>query len=169
MCVASSGWVRVAAGRLPAAVVVDGQTGTDTVREWWGRGIPVVAVAMAGLKPTVPDLLAAGARAVVLETTPASELLAALEAITTGERYLARDVSEQGEWRADSLAGLSAREREVFARLIEGKRTKEIAAELTLSPKTVDTYRATMMAKLGIGDVAGLVRYAVRHRLIEEV
>lgn len=105
----------------------------------------------------------------VLETTPMAELLFALDQIIGGERYLATDVSEQGEWRADPLAGLSNREREVFTLLVEGKRTKEIANDLTLSPKTVDSYRATMMCKLGIHDVAGLVRYAVRHRLIDDV
>ncbi|MCC6586933.1 MAG: response regulator transcription factor [Bryobacterales bacterium] len=166
---APAGWIEAAPGQTPQAVVVDALLGCDVVRDWAVRRIPVAAVAAPGSRPAVPELLEAGARAVVLETTPIAELLLALDRILSGERYLATDVSEQGEWRADPLAGLSNREREVFTYLVEGKRTKDIANCLVLSPKTVDSYRATMMSKLGIHDVAGLVRYAVRHRLIDEV
>lgn len=169
VCAAPAGWTPVPADQTPQAVVVDALAGCDVVRDWSARHVPVAAVATVGARPAVPELLAAGARAVVLETTPIAELLLALDQIVSGERYLATDVSEQGEWRADALAGLSNRERETFLLLVEGKRTKEIANDLSLSPKTVDSYRATMMSKLGIHDVAGLVRYAVRHRLIDEV
>jgi len=55
----------------------------------------------------------------------------------------------------------------VFSLLVEGIRAKEIAARLALSPKTVDTYRASLMRKLAIHDVAGLVRYAVERDLAE--
>ena len=169
VCTAPAGWTPVPHDQAPQAVVVDALAGCDVVRDWSSRRVPVAAVAAVGARPAVPELLAAGARAVVLETTPISELLLALDQIVSGERYLATDVSEQGEWRADPLAGLSNRERETFMLLVEGKRTKEIANDLSISPKTVDSYRATMMSKLGIHDVAGLVRYAVRHRLIDEV
>jgi len=61
---------------------------------------------------------------------------------------------------------LSAREYQVFTLLVEGIRAKEIAARLELSPKTVDTYRASLMRKLDIHDVAGLVKFAISKNLI---
>jgi DNA-binding NarL/FixJ family response regulator len=62
----------------------------------------------------------------------------------------------------DPLQALSAREYQVFTLLVDGIRAKEIAARLELSPKTVDTYRASLMRKLDIHDVAGLVKFAIR-------
>jgi len=59
------------------------------------------------------------------------------------------------------LQALSAREYQVFTLLVDGVRAKEIAARLELSPKTVDTYRASLMRKLDIHDVAGLVKFAI--------
>jgi DNA-binding NarL/FixJ family response regulator len=68
----------------------------------------------------------------------------------------------------DPLASLSERERDVFYYLVEGLRAKEIASQLGISPKTVDTYRAHLMRKLGIDSVAGLVRFAIKGKLISE-
>jgi DNA-binding NarL/FixJ family response regulator len=65
----------------------------------------------------------------------------------------------------DPLQTLSAREHQVFSLLCEGVRAKEIAARLALSPKTVDTYRASLMRKLDIHDVAGLVKFAIQRDL----
>jgi len=65
----------------------------------------------------------------------------------------------------DPFETLSAREHQVFTMLVEGHRAKEIAARLAVSPKTVDTYRASMMRKLDIHDVAGLVKFAITRNL----
>jgi DNA-binding NarL/FixJ family response regulator len=65
----------------------------------------------------------------------------------------------------DPLEMLSAREYQVFTLLVDGIRAKEIAARLELSPKTVDTYRASLMRKLDIHDVAGLVKFAIHRDL----
>jgi DNA-binding NarL/FixJ family response regulator len=65
----------------------------------------------------------------------------------------------------DPLEALSAREYQVFCLLVEGTRAKEIAARLDLSPKTIDTYRASLMRKLDIHDVAGLVKFAIQRDL----
>jgi DNA-binding NarL/FixJ family response regulator len=62
---------------------------------------------------------------------------------------------------------LSAREYQVFSLLVEGLRAKEVAARLDLSPKTVDTYRASLMRKLDIHDLAGLVKFAVQRGLTQ--
>ena len=60
---------------------------------------------------------------------------------------------------------LSPRERETLGLLAQGLSNKEIAARLDLGTRTVDTYRASLMKKLGIHHLAGLVKYALRHRL----
>jgi DNA-binding NarL/FixJ family response regulator len=62
---------------------------------------------------------------------------------------------------------LTPRDRQVLQLVAEGRTTKEIAAELNISPKTAETYRAKIMDKLDIHDTAGLVRYAIRHGLIQ--
>jgi DNA-binding NarL/FixJ family response regulator len=62
----------------------------------------------------------------------------------------------------DPLQRLSSRERQVLQLLAEGHSVAEIAVTLSLSPKTVETYRARMMEKLGIHDLAGLVRFAIQ-------
>jgi PAS domain S-box-containing protein len=63
------------------------------------------------------------------------------------------------------LDSLSARERQVLGLVVQGGTSKEIAAGLRLSPKTVETYRSRIMTKLGVDDLAGLVRFAIRHGL----
>jgi DNA-binding NarL/FixJ family response regulator len=68
--------------------------------------------------------------------------------------------------KEDRLARLSTREREVLQLLAEGRTGTEIAQRLSLSPKTVETYRARLVEKLGIRDVAGLVRFAIQRGII---
>ena len=65
------------------------------------------------------------------------------------------------------VEALSSREFQVFSLLIEGIRAKEIAARLALSPKTVDTYRSSLMRKLDIHDIAGLVKFAIQHNFAD--
>jgi DNA-binding NarL/FixJ family response regulator len=68
----------------------------------------------------------------------------------------------------DPQGSLSERERDVFYYLVEGLRAKEISSRLGISPKTVDTYRANVTRKLGIESVVGLVRFAIKRKLISE-
>jgi DNA-binding NarL/FixJ family response regulator len=74
---------------------------------------------------------------------------------------------EEARRKVDPLASLSSREREVFSLLVNGRRAKDIAEILDISPKTVDTYRASLMRKLNIHDLAGLVRFAIEKKLID--
>jgi DNA-binding CsgD family transcriptional regulator len=66
-----------------------------------------------------------------------------------------------------SLEGLTPRQREILQLLAEGQSTKQMALSLNISPKTVETHRAQLMARLQIHNIAGLVRYAIRHGLIQ--
>ena len=65
----------------------------------------------------------------------------------------------------DPLAALSPREMEVFSHLVNGLRAKDIADLLEISPKTVDTYRASLMRKLKVHDLVGLVKFAIERNL----
>ncbi len=116
--------------------------------------------------------LRAGVRAYVLKSQPTAELLHALREVARGEVYLApgfwRTLVESYQNGEDMvLDPLSPREREVLQLVAEGKTTKEIAGTLGISFKTAETHRANIMAKLDIHETAGLVRYAIRNRLIQ--
>lgn len=114
----------------------------------------------------------AGIRAYVLKTQAAEELIQAIREVSRGGTFLSPGVSHvivnaylaKTDLPPDPL---SPREREVLQLVAEGKTTKEIAAELDLTPKTAESYRAKIMEKLDIHDTAGLVRYAIRQGLIE--
>jgi DNA-binding CsgD family transcriptional regulator len=69
--------------------------------------------------------------------------------------------------KANPLASLSPRERQVLKLVVEGRTSKEIAQVLGVKPGSVDTYRSRIMAKLEINDIANLVRFAIRHGLIK--
>lgn len=125
-------------------------------------------------RKTVIETLRAGASGFVLKSAPGSQLMDALDQILAGGVYVSPQLdlnkivlstSPGRRGAGDPIESLSSREYQVFTLLIDGIRAKEIAARLTLSPKTVDTYRASLMRKLDIHDVAGLVKYAITRDL----
>ena len=131
-----------------------------------------VILALQADRKIVLDILRSGAHAIVLKTGGSRQLFEAFDCIREGGIYLAPQLDLDKIFTAagngksgDPIDNLSARERQVFTLLIEGLRAKEIAARLELSPKTVDTYRASLMRKLDIHDIAGLVKYAIRRNL----
>jgi DNA-binding NarL/FixJ family response regulator len=116
-------------------------------------------------------MLQAGAGAYVLKNEAIEDLVSAIQAVLRGDRFASPAIV-----RRDSVVStrsaqldqqtLSERERAVLRLLAQGRRTKEIAAELGLSPKTVETYRARLMIKLDIDNLSGLVRFAIRAGLV---
>lgn len=78
-------------------------------------------------------------------------------------RYVVTHVDKLSGFGGDPLARLSRRERQVLELVVAGRTSKDIAAQLGVSPATVDTYRRRIMLKLGIQDLPGLVRFAIRH------
>ncbi|MCC6538905.1 MAG: response regulator transcription factor [Bryobacterales bacterium] len=120
-------------------------------------------------RKTVLECLRAGAKGFVLRSCTAADFFYALEQVRNGGVYLAPQVhvgqiftESDPSLPGDPIEQLSSREYQVFTMLVDGIRAKEIAARLDLSPKTVDTYRASLMRKLDIHDVAGLVKFAIR-------
>jgi DNA-binding NarL/FixJ family response regulator len=124
-------------------------------------------------RKTVLEVLRAGACGFLLKTSSAVQMADALSQFMQGGIYVSPQIEVMSLFgdggprnsHEDSIDSLSSREFQVFSFLVEGVRAKEIAARLALSPKTVDTYRSSLMRKLDIHDVAGLVKYAIRNEL----
>jgi DNA-binding NarL/FixJ family response regulator len=134
----------------------------------------VIVLSMHAGETYVAQALRAGVAGYLLKDSAASDLQAALETVGRGGTFLSPAISQQvvashlrGELpSANPLEGLSPRQREVLQLIAEGRSTKEIAADLELSIKTVETHRAQIMERLAIRDVPGLVRFAIRAGLI---
>jgi DNA-binding NarL/FixJ family response regulator len=132
----------------------------------------VIMLSMYAEPEYVRRALKAGAAGYVLKRSAAEEVVAAIRAVHGGTRYLSPRVADSViddyplDEKADLLERLSAREREVLQLLAEGRTGAEIAQRLSLSQKTVETYRARLVEKLGIRDVAGLVKFAIQRGLV---
>lgn len=134
----------------------------------------VVILSMHAGEAYVAQALRAGVSGYLLKDAAAAELELALHSVRRGETYLSPAISKHvvdgflGRASADGdpLAGLTARQREILQLIAEGKSTKEMAAILGVSVKTVETHRAQLMERVGIHDVAGLVRLAIRSGLV---
>ena len=139
--------------------------------------IQIVIYTMYSDKELVIDLFKAGISAYVLKDDPLSDLTIALQAVkgvgtyfsTKAPTILLRHMEELEEQTTskDSFDKLSQREREVFMLLAEGKSIKEIADELYISPKTVESHRYNIMEKLQATSVVDLTKIAIRKKLIE--
>ena len=135
----------------------------------------VIILSMHGTSGHIAQALQAGVRGYLLKAAAGSEVVSAVRAVQAGHRYLSQEIldrviddyldqQEAGEAKG-LLARLTPREREILQLVVEGKTSAEIAGILSLSPKTVETYRSHLMQKLGISDVPGLVKFAIRYGL----
>ena len=115
-----------------------------------------------------------GAAGFLPKSAASTELEQAIQTVIRGDVYISPETSRKtlleygkGATKRDLLATLSPRQREVLRLIAEGRTTKQMAQVLEISVKTVETHRAQLMERLGIHDVAGLVRYAIIVGLIE--
>ncbi|NIO41490.1 MAG: response regulator [Burkholderiales bacterium] len=135
----------------------------------------IIILSMHSTNEHVFRALQAGARGYLLKESAGIEVIKAVRAVHTGHHYLSQEISDQliddyvrqrqASEAKSPLARLSLREREVLQLVAEGKSYAEIADILSLSPKTVETYRSRLMRKLGITDLPTLVRFAIQHGL----
>jgi DNA-binding NarL/FixJ family response regulator len=162
----------------PDIVLMDiglpGLNGVDSTTELL-RHCPSTRVIMLSMyddEDSVVSSIRAGARGYVVKQASSAELLDALRTVARGSSYLSPHVSERllsrirrGEvetmGRHPLLAQLTPREFQVLGLIIEGKASKEIAVILNLGVETVRSYRKTMMKKLSVNNVAGLIRVAL--------
>jgi DNA-binding NarL/FixJ family response regulator len=167
--------VRSAMDARPDIVLMDhgmpllnGTEATRLIRERCSE-TRVIMLSMYSDAVHVYRALQAGATGYIIKRSVAKEVVDAIWAVHRGGRYLSRQLTDvvvdhvvQRTPPDDPLERLSSRERQVLQLLAEGHSVAEIAATLSLSPKTVETYRARMMEKLGIYELAGLVRFAIQ-------
>jgi DNA-binding NarL/FixJ family response regulator len=135
----------------------------------------VLILSMHATSEHIYRALQAGARGYLLKESAGIDVVHAVRAVHAGRRYLSPKISDrlvddyvrqrQVAETTSPLARLSPREREILQLVVEGKSSAEIAGILSLSPKTVETYRSRLMGKLGIGDLPTLVKFAIQHGL----
>jgi DNA-binding NarL/FixJ family response regulator len=151
-----------------------GLTGVEVVRKLRGSGYvgKLLILSISREDSTVMDALRAGADAYLLKDGPSRHLLDAISFVRDGGVYVSPFLRGAGLFTRpeknrpdDPLATLSPREMEVFSYLVNGLRAKDIADLLDISPKTVDTYRASLMRKLNVHDLVGLVKFAIERNL----
>lgn len=137
-------------------------------------GTRVIMLSMHADQRFVLESLRAGAMGYVLKDSPIGELLGAIRTVAKGRRFLSGPLADRmiGEYaglaRDDeptAFSALSPRERQVLQLLAEGTSTKEMASQLQVSVKTVETHRKQIMDKLDMHSVAELTKYAVREGL----
>ncbi len=136
--------------------------------------IRVVILSMHSSEEYVLRALRAGCAGYLLKASAVSELEVAVRAVARGETYLSPAVSKRvvddyvsrTGGAADPLDALTPRQREVLQLAAEGFSSKEIAQRLGVSYRTVEAHRAQLMERLGVHDLAGLVRFAVRVGLV---
>ena len=137
-------------------------------------GVRVLILSVHADEEFVREALRAGARGYLLKDASPAELHLALQAVSAGDLYLSSRVSrtvigdlfEQPRRGGVGATHLTPRQREVLQLIGEGHGTRAVASRLGLSPKTVETHRAHLMKRLGVADVAGLVRHAIRLGLV---
>ena len=152
-----------------------GFTGVETIRKLKSENCrtKLMILSISRAKTAVMEALRAGADAYLLKDGPWRHLMDAVNFVRDGGVYVSPLLrgaglftkTDKGGWGEDPLASLSPREMEVFSYLVNGLRAKDIADLLEISPKTVDTYRASLMRKLNVHDLVGLVKLAIERNL----
>lgn len=168
---------RLIAKLKPQAVITDismpGRNGIDFTRQIHREfpDVKVLVVSMHNETRFIMESLAAGASAYLLKASGFEEISTALKVVLAGQKYIGPDVAEVvvaravAQWLSESqceLPKISSREREVLQLVVEGKSTKEIAASLYVSIKTIETHRRQIMGRLNIPNIAHLTKFAVR-------
>lgn len=169
----------VAARRLnPTIVIMDlvlpDMSGIDAAKRIL-KFLPLARVIMLSARHTIEHVyraLRAGALGYVVKDAPAEELVQAVLAVREGKRYLSPQISSSLDDGAtcyslskSPLERLSIRERDVLHRIVEGGSSTAIGQQLSLSPKTIDTYRSRLMAKLGVCNRSELIRFVIENEL----
>jgi FixJ family two-component response regulator len=144
-------------------VQLPGPSGLDLQRELAGRGarIPIIFLTGRGSIPMSVRAMKEGAVEFLTKPVRSRDLLSAIRAAIAGDRALQEEHRELGSLR-ERYARLTARERQVMARVVAGLLNKQIAGELAASERTIKFHRAHVMQKMQADSLADLVRMAAR-------
>jgi DNA-binding NarL/FixJ family response regulator len=163
--------VEKAAALQPDVVVMDismpNMNGLEATRRIADRA-PAIGIAILSMHSSaemVREAFAAGARGYVLKESAGDEVVRAVRTVAAGRRFVGEGIADRvlAEDTASGIASLTVREREILRLIVNGKSNAQAAAILGLSPRSVETYRARLMQKLGIEDLPTLVKFAIRH------
>jgi DNA-binding NarL/FixJ family response regulator len=175
--------VALAKKGIPDLVIMDvampGMNGLEATRQIVRNlpGTKVLVLTSYGDDDYVAQLLEAGATGYLLKQTAATDLLRAIRKVHQGDTFFSPTIAKRlrqldgettsGKPASGRIARLTSREAEVLQLVAEGFANKQIAAELSISIKTVEKHRQQAMNKLNLHDVAGLTRYAISRGWVE--
>lgn len=138
----------------------------------------IAILSITDSEQVIQEALRAGAKAYILKSDGAKDLIVAIEALQQDRTYFNSRIGQivlngflntgnMPSQKKSILPGLTAREREIVQLLAEGKSTKEVAVTLGVSVKTAETHRSNLMRKLGLHCLSELVLYAVRNNIVQ--
>jgi len=172
--------VKAAEELQPDIIVMDinmpGISGIEATRRICERNpaAKILILSMHGSAEHIHRALQAGARGYMLKESAGVEVVAAVRAVHAGRRYLSEKISQTAiddfvlvSHTKSPLESLSPREREILQSVVNGLNNTETARLLSLSIKTVETYRSRLMQKLGITNLPDLVKFAIEHGLTQ--
>jgi DNA-binding NarL/FixJ family response regulator len=135
--------------------------------------LPVLVLSMHPEEQYAVRVLNAGGAGYLTKESAPDELITALRRVSSSRRYISNSLAEHLAFRLKRNADkplyetLSDREYQVMCKIASGRTVKEIAGELSLSVKTVSTYRSRILAKMGMANNAELTRYAIKQGLVD--
>lgn len=150
---------------------MDGLAVTKALRKQAPKS-KVLILSMHSNREAVLPIIKAGARGYVLKDAPPEELVRAIETVQGGGKFFSKPIArialdrDFDAGKADPMAQLTEREREVLVLIAQGQSNKEVAASLGLGVRTVETHRERVMRRLGIRSIAGLTKFALAHGLV---
>lgn len=141
-------------------------------------GTKILALSMHNEESFVTEILKNGALGYILKNTDRNELVTAIRTVYNGQTYFSKDVTQtimkslvkkdkQKQSLSVIIPKISRREKEVLQLIVKEFTTQEIADQLFISLKTVESHRSSLLSKLNVRNTAGLVRMAIEHQLID--
>ena len=175
--------LKVIQGDLPDLVIMDinmsGMNGIETTTQLIEKypDLHVLGLTMYEDSNHIISMMQAGAMGYILKDSALEEIIDAIRTICSGENYFSKEVSaalmqkfmkskEEEKLREDVEVELTKREIEILKLIAEEYTNQEIAEKLFISQRTVDTHRRNLIQKLNAKNTAGLVRYAIKHKLV---
>jgi len=156
-------------------VSMPGIGGLEATRELVksGAGLNIIVLSVHAEEPFPSRMMEAGAKGYLTKGCAVEEILLAIKTVHSGERYIDANVAQKlalnmvPGGRTSPFDGLSPREMQVMLMLTQGQRTQDISDNLSLSPKTISTYRHRLYEKLGVASDADLTLMAINYGIIE--
>lgn len=150
--------------------------GYETTKELLlkNKNLKVLALTMHNEVSVIKKMLEAGASGYILKNSDKEELISAIKKVADGKQHFSSEITfallneeeESDEKKPHSKTDLTDREIEILKLIAEGLTNTEVGEKLFISPRTVDTHRTNIMKKIGVNNVAGLIRYAFQNKLI---